>query len=130
MKLLRIWLLVLLAVLVPLRGAIAAAAVCPDGSPHAHSASGKHMHVHGHSEAAGMGHMHVVAAADPAHGAHLDHEGGKCSVCCASCTASANAPTFSLTVVPLEASSSEFPPLTAGVPAFVSEGQERPPRSI
>jgi hypothetical protein len=128
-KLLRILLLVLLAVLVPLRGAIAAAAVCPDGAPHFHSASGKHMHMHGNS-AGGMEHLHAIADVEPAHQAHVEHDSGKCSVCCASCTASANAPTFALTVVPLEASSSKFPPLTAGVPAFVSEGQERPPRSI
>jgi hypothetical protein len=127
MKILRLWLLVLLAVLVPLRGAVAAAAVCPDGATHA--ASNKHLHGHGASTAA-MAHAHVAVTAASAQSAHLDHGGGKCSVCCASCTASANAPTFTWTVVPLDASSSEFPRLTAAVPAFVSESPERPPRSI
>lgn len=127
MKMLRLWLLVLLAVLVPLRGTFAAAAVCPDGVPHA--ASSKPLQGQGAPTAA-MAHAHVGAATASAQGAHLDHGGGKCSVCCASCTASANAPTFTWTVVPLDASSSEFPRLTAGVPAFVSESPERPPRSI
>jgi hypothetical protein len=128
----RIGLLLLLAVLLPLRGALAAALPCPNGAhgaavvvaPHDH-------HRHGTAAVAG-GHLHADAGAGihaaSAHGHH--HDGtGQCHACASCCTAPPMMATFSPRVAPVELPSVSFPTLTASAPSFVSEGQERPPRS-
>ena len=130
MKLLRLCLLLLLAVLLPLRGALAAAAPCAgDGLPvhlgQAH-AQGHAMHHHTH-------HMHHMASADGHGGPHAhDHghdDAAKCNLCASCCSAPPLPPTFSPAVVPLEGVPARFAVLQAPVPAFLAGGQERPPRS-
>jgi hypothetical protein len=116
-KTLRLYILLLLAVLLPVRGAVAAAMMCPpsgSGSPHA---------MHGSGEHAGHHHEHAPS------GAHDHAAGDKCGLCAACCTAAplvGNAPGVS---VPNDLRTAGFPALLAQAPSFVSDGPERPPRS-
>ena len=124
MKLLRICLLVLLAILLPVRGAIAAAVPCAGIGHHAPAeapAAHHHMHATG-----------VVAAASTGHGTHHhDHAGNdKCNLCSSCCSTAPLLLTFLPTVPALDGPSADFPLLQAPAPTFLSDGQERPPRSI
>jgi hypothetical protein len=134
-KLLRIWLLVVLAVLLPLRAAMAVALPCalagvgtPSGTTH-HDAAG---HGHGH----GLG--HAVAAHEhvqhhPGTVALHDHEKAcqdKCNLCSASCSATPLIATFAGVPELRDRASVSFPDLSVPAPSFLSDGQERPPRSI
>jgi hypothetical protein len=123
-KILRIWLLVLLAILLPLRGAIAAALPCEGIG---HRAPVEHAHVHPGMDSAG-----VEAVASHGHGGHHhDHAGvDKCNLCSSCCSTAPLLLTFSPTVAAPDSSSVEFPLLQAPAPTFQSDGQERPPRSI
>jgi hypothetical protein len=115
-KTLRLCILLLLAVLLPVRGAVAAAMMC------APIASGSHHATHGSGEHAGHPH-------GPASGAVHDHAAGdKCGLCAACCTAAplvSNAPDVS---IPSDLRTAGFPALRAQAPSFLSDGQERPPR--
>jgi hypothetical protein len=113
-KRLRLCLLVLLALLLPVRGTMAAALLCPPG--------GTDMQV----EMPADHHAHHGTAADAATPASPD----KCTVCAAYCSA---APLLGspLPMPPShEPAAASFPRLIAPVPSFVSGGPERPPRSI
>jgi len=126
---LRIWLLLVIAVLLPIRGAMAAALPCLNA---AHGAAAVEAH-HGHHHP-GMGvdgeHRHGVASLDVG-SHHHDHAGaGKCNACASCCTAPPMMATFSPGVARLDLPTAPYPVLTASAPSFVSEGQERPPRSI
>jgi len=119
-KNLRIWLLVLLAILLPLRGAIAAAAPCVGTG---HPAPVEHAQMHHHMEAAQIeiGHAHH----------HHDHAGAdKCNLCSSCCSTAPLILTFAPTVAALDGQSADFPLVQAPAPTFLSDGQERPPRSI
>jgi len=123
-KTLRIWLLVLLAILLPLRGAVAAALPCEGIGHHVPAQSA---HVHHHMDA-----VEASAAGLVDHDAHHhDHAGGdKCNLC-ASCCSTAPLPlTFTPTVAALDGPGPDFPLIQAPAPTFLSDGQERPPRSI
>jgi hypothetical protein len=125
-KLLRIWLLVLLAILLPLRGAIAAAVPCADIGHHAPAAAPTtHHHMHATAVAA-------EAAASTGHGTHHhDHAGiDKCNLCSSCCSTAPLLLTFSPTVPALDGPAADFPLVQAPAPTFLSDGQERPPRSI
>jgi len=126
-KLLRIWLLVLLAVLMPVRGAMAAAMLCPpavtsheqahaDGarSPH-HDHDADHQHL-GSDEGTGR-HHHDGSAQD------------KCSLCASCCSMVPLISSFPSIPEPFEATQL-FDDLSVRAPSFLSDGQERPPRSI
>lgn len=128
MKLLRIWLLVLLAALLPIRGAMAAAMLCPPAvGPHGHqSVVGVSSH-HGHEAA----HVHQQATADAA-GAQHHHDGGshdKCSLCASCCSVVPLMSAFVDLPEPFGAAE-RFPELSVPAASFVSDGQERPPRSF
>ena len=124
MKLLRICLLVLLAILLPLRGAIAAAVPCADAGHHAPAGAPP---AHHHMHATG-----VEAAASTDHGTHHhDHAGtDKCNLCSSCCSIAPLLLTFSPTVPALDGPGAHFPLVQAPAPTFLSDGQERPPRSI
>ena len=141
-KLFRAWLLVLLAVLLPVRGAMAVAMGCaPSGTPlpsQVTMVSGDDDH-HGHHRAdAGHGHASVAHDhASPDHSAghdgpedHGKAHSDKCNLCSASCSATplvrevAGVPELN------DPTSTVFPSLAAPAPSFVSDGQERPPRTI
>ena len=130
-KNLRLWLLVLLAVLLPLRGAVAAGMPCPDESspPHHRGAAMAHDH-----HAMG-GHAHAQHAADehaaPAVGHGHDGAGhaDKCNLCAACCSGSALPTSATLRFAAGEANAGVFPEPSSLAPSFVPEGRERPPRS-
>ena len=152
MKMLRVCLLLMLVVLLPWRGAVAAAMLCPPATmPASHGAHGHHdasaapavdgpasvqAEHHAHKEH----HDHTPHMADEAGGALHAHQGhdtppppaadGKCQLCAATCALSTlPAPAPGLPQPPAVAASA-FPPLVAPAPDFLSGGQERPPRSI
>ena len=128
-KLARIWLLVLLAVLLPLRGAMAAAMMCPPpASPHGMSAA---------TQGDARGHHHDMALARAHAGHHGDslrhHENSAvqndcslCAACCLTVPLTAAAPTLP----ERHDGAPSFPELAAPPPSFLSGGLERPPRSI
>lgn len=129
MKSLRVWLLVLLALALPIRGAMAAAMLCAPASGHVHAtASAGHIHEHG-SRGEATGHQH--AAADHGqHGGQTGHDANdKCSFCASCCSATFPvAVTFNMPQAP--PAGAKFPEYRAQVTEFFSGGQERPPRSI
>jgi hypothetical protein len=139
----RIWLLLLLAVLLPTRGAVAAAMLCPAsgsgmqmeqamaGHPASHEAMDQalsHEHPAGHDHMSG--HDSAAETSDDGHPGH-DHAASEaCNACSAYCSLTplvSNLPTL---VEPLDASAVKFFDLSAPPPSFVSDGQERPPRTI
>jgi hypothetical protein len=131
-KLLRIGVLVLLAVLLPVRGAMAATMFCqPAGG--GHDAIGVIDHgaatadpVSGHAPA-DRGHDH----ARHGHGGGTpDHSTqDKCNVCSASCS-SLPLPSASTGIEePSVLASVSYRDLPAPAPTFQSDGQERPPRT-
>lgn len=126
MKLLRVWLFVLLAILLPLRGAIAAALPCTDAGHHAPAAAAP---AHHHMHATGV---EADAAASTGHGTHHhDHAGtDKCHLCSSCCSTAPLLLTFSPTVPTLDGPRVDFALVQAPTPTFLSDGQERPPRSI
>ena len=136
MKILRICLLTLLAVLLPVRGALAVAMACPH-------APANHAHHHGDMHAADPASVlhatlaHVQAEAEAVAGGLHDHQAGHaplathaCASCDACCFTVALRPTFSPTVAALEVAAAPLPPVLARVPARAADGPERPPRSI
>lgn len=134
-KLLRTWLLVLLAVLLPVRGAMAATMLCtPGGGGTVHAAMSamgeaeEHRH-DGHAIAdAGQHHDHAKHDHDDSARDHASHD--KCNVCSSSCS-SPPLPSASVGVEePQALNSVSFPDLSAPPPTFQSGGQERPPRTI
>ena len=138
MRTIRIWLLVLLAVLLPVRGAVAAAMLCPPASadgPSAVAVAGSEMDHHamdGVDHAAHDHADHENAEHDsdaPSSGGH--HDGfGKCNLCCDFCSVTPLLSTLPAVPTPTNLSSASFPALLAPAPSFLSDGQERPPRSI
>jgi hypothetical protein len=130
----RIWLLLLLAVLLPVRGAMAAAMLCPPvgaGTPGEvrlmdHPAPGQH---HPAAEVHGAGHDH--AAHDHASGGQDDGTSSQdsCRLCTAFCSVTPMVSSLPTVVAPLDLSTAAFPHLSAPAPSFVSDGQERPPRT-
>lgn len=129
MKLLRIWLLVLLATLIPVRGAVAAAMLCSAAGPGSQgelrvmdprAAGGVHdaeAQAH-HRHDGGAGHDHKAAQKD------------KCNLCAASCALTPLLSEPAGISEPRDLADVPFPSITAPAPSFLSGGQERPPRSI
>jgi hypothetical protein len=130
-KLLRLCLLLLLVTLLPIRGAVAAAMMCPPtaGAPHAMQASDA-----GHAHGTGHDHVHAADHGHAEHGEH--HEAGagtpqdKCNLCAASCfvTPLVSEP-YAAPPPPMEAAR-VVPQPDAAAASFVAGGPERPPRSI
>lgn len=126
MKILRIWLLLVLAVLIPVRGAIAAAMPCAEEGVRQHAVE---MAVHEHALTMDDAGEHMHDAAVPIH--HHDHDGAdKCNLCASCCSATPMLTTFAPTIAQLDEPAATFPVLQVSALTFMSEGQERPPRSI
>jgi hypothetical protein len=134
----RIWLLVLLAVLLPIRGAVAAAMLCPSGTAGAQTSvamagAGIDHHAAGavdHAAHEHAGHQHAEHHSDAA-GTAGHHDGfGKCNLCCDFCSMTPLLSTLPSIPTPPNLASVSFPALHAPAPNFLSDGQERPPRSI
>jgi hypothetical protein len=142
-KTLRIWLLVLLALLLPLRGAMAAAMLCqPQGGVQGgfgvveHHGAGTAATLpdnvrHGHATHDHVEHGHgALTAQDPERapaGPSTGHEG--CNLCAVFCSLTPLASTpLGLWHPPAQASLNPAP--SAAAASFVSDGEERPPRTL
>ena len=155
MKRLRLWLLVVLAVLLPIRGAVAAAMLCPPmGSgghtqrvitghqpaaaehlaAHEHEHENEHEHEHAHEH----GHGHQQAHEPPPHhhgqAGHHDEQqspsaADECNLCAAFCSVTPVLSSLPTIAVPPRLSTVTFPDLAAPNPSFFSGGQDRPPRT-
>jgi hypothetical protein len=126
-KLVRIWLLVLLAVLLPVRGALAAGMACPNEEE---SRQQMAMHEHGsmrHDHAMMGAHHHDQASV---HDHHAPGHADKCNLCAACCAGAAMAPTVEAVFKPQKPAREVFAAPATPALSFVSGGQERPPRSI
>lgn len=147
-KTIRICLLLLLAVLLPVRGAVAAAMLCPVGGTGTQSevrvdlaASGDRDDAAARHEA---GHRHAVDAPGASHEAHDGHDAhdpghhpddpsdhaDKCNLCAAFCSVTSMPSGTSIVLLSQVDSALRFPAVSAPSPSFVSDGLERPPRSI
>jgi hypothetical protein len=139
-KTFRPWLLLLLAVLLPIRGAMAAGMLCPVGGFGVQAEVRLTQHAHGHeASAAGHEHPHHEVAAQ-GHGAGHDHSGSaspdlsgsaadQCNLCSAFCSVTGLL-SAGVTIAGPQPVSTVFPDLYAPPASFVSDGQERPPRTI
>lgn len=135
-KAVRIWLLVLLAVLLPVRGAVAAAMLCPVGSTGMQNELRMHEHPAGHEALDhGMAHEHGSDDHDHASADH-HHEGqgqgsaDKCNTCSAYCCLTPLVSDLPTLPEPIGSTALKFPRHSFPAPSFLSDGQERPPRSI
>ena len=135
-KTFRLWLLILLAVVLPIRGAAAAAVLCPpmgSGGPqplavvehHPAAAAQRAAGPHDHQQ---LQHHHGPGGHHDQHGSSGTPDAGK--LCAAFCSATPLLSGLPTVAVPLQLSTVTFPALTAPRPSFVSGGQDRPPRTI
>lgn len=141
-KHLRVWLVLLLAVLLPLRAAMAAAILCPaagvgaQGESITHGASHDSGVLH-HGDGAHHHHHGAFHAYSPdGNGAGTVDDGqspgvqDSCNVCSAFCSATPLVGSGPDLAGPRDLADMSFPDLRAPAATFLSGGQERPPRSI
>ena len=130
-RLARLALMFLLAIALPLQGMAAATMIaCGSGSrDHAHAVA------HDHHALDSVG--HADASSHEMHGAH-SHDGKgdladgaphKCSAC-ASCCVGAAVPSQAIAFDTVKLTDRFAPLVARSVPAYVSEGLERPPREF
>lgn len=120
MRIVRVLLLVLLALTLPVRGVMAAAMLCPPPAAavgHAHAGSASHPHAEAVAKAAEH-HHDATAGTDTCN---------LCSACCSVPPVPSAAPALPL---PHDLAGAVFPAYSVPAPSFLSDGQERPPRSI
>ena len=132
MKSFRYWLLVFLAVLLPIKAAMAAAMLCPPAGIgmqgelrvmlQSSDGSGEVRLTHEHSA-----HEHGSAASGD-HGQTGTHD--QCNFCSAFCSVTPLVSGLPLIFAPPAHSAALFPDFSAPPPSFLSDGQERPPRTI
>jgi hypothetical protein len=134
---LRVCFLLLLVVLLPWRGAVAAAMLCPPAlAPGHHSQhaadDGQADHEHHHHVRDHHGDMSDAEApgSPPDHASHDTAQDGTCNLCAATCSVTTLPVHAEGVPAPPEVACTRFPPLAAPVPDFLSSGQDRPPRSI
>jgi hypothetical protein len=136
-KNLRVVILVLLALLLPVRGARAAAMLCPDdGSVPSPPVAVEQVHVAMPAEH-GLHNEQATSLHQPSDGHAPDHDtsvsGGHptaCQVCVSACCLAPLAfapPSVQARVLTISA---VFPALALAIPAVESGGQDRPPRTI
>jgi len=134
-KHLRIFVLVLLSVLLPLRGAVAATMLCAGGAQtqSAATAAGHGHHRmqpdHGRHEHHAAPHGHANNPA-PDTDSSTDAHASTCQFCASGGCVTPIAPPPFAVASPLLPSSVMFPALSAPAAAYFSGGQERPPRTI
>jgi len=136
-KSLRLCFVLLLAVLLPLRGAFAAGLLCPVANHAAPAEARLVQHAHAHADMEGLDHGHqhhqhsaqVHAAGDTQSHSAGHADAGKCNLCCDLCSVTGLAGA-GITVASPPGPAAVFPQLGAPPPSFIAEGEERPPRSI
>lgn len=127
MKTARLCLLILLSLLLPVHGAVAAAMLCPAGSGHETTLNAAVVATDSHV-AAGADHAQHHHEADTG-GGHATAGAEKCNLCCDFCSMTPLLSSPPSIPVPRDLSAPTFPDLLAPAPSFLSDGQERPPRS-
>lgn len=133
MKNARFWLLLLLAALLPIRSAIATAMLCPPAGvgPQTAGVSMNHHGHHGSMEAAGShGHEHAETGHGAAHDGSALTTQDECNLCTAFCSVTPLVGPSPIAFMPHDPTSTAFPAFSAPAPSFLSDGQERPPRSL
>jgi hypothetical protein len=127
-KTVRIAFLLLLAVLLPVRGAVAAAMLCPAGS----AGPQNELHVQDHSSGHDTVTHHHHAGSEQAHdpGGHHGAGADKCNVCSAFCSLTPLVGPPPLLAEPMGFTLIKFSDHSAPPSDFFSDGQERPPRTI
>jgi hypothetical protein len=140
LKTVRICLLLLLAVLLPVRGTVAAVMLCPVPGSDQRTQARLHDHSTAHApsqHAAGIDHSaHDHHGPDHASDPTGDGDGGSvgsadgCNLCSAFCSVPPLLDSRPTTFVLPEADSTPQPARSARAPSFFSDGPERPPRSI
>ena len=116
----RLCFLLLLALLLPIRGAVAAAMLCPVGSGG--------MHGELRVQQPPMDHGH--AAAGHAHdGSHHAAGSDKCTLCAAFCSLTPLMSSVPTLPEPLDLAAVQSSDHGAPPPLFFSDGQDRPPRT-
>jgi hypothetical protein len=128
-KAIRVWLLVLLAVLLPLRGALAAAMLCPVAENGVQVKLQVVAHTYHGSDRQAVEAIHGQGGATANHHSADANSGETCNFCSAFCSVPGLVGAALVLSTP-QLSSPGFPPLYAPPPSFVLDGQERPPRSI
>jgi hypothetical protein len=128
MRRIRTWLLVLLAVLLPIRGVVAAAMLCPVAG------SGMQSEVILHGEKIGHHAEHEPTSHDHGLG-HHDHSGSangsdKCNVCSAFASVTPLVSNLPTPFVAPDAAAAAFPDFSAPATNFLRDGPERPPQRI
>ena len=135
-KTVRIWFLLLLAVLLPIRGAVAATMLCAVGGaavrtelrPSHHPVDHETMdHTIAHDHAAAHDHAGASHHDDSEHGQAASD---KCSTCSAYCSLTPLLGAVPTLVEPLGLAAVKLSDHSAPPPSFLSGGQERPPRAI
>lgn len=123
MKKFRLFVLMLLAMLLPLRGVSAAALLC-EQQPASHAESvAIAVDAHAHDTASMPGHDQ-----DSHDHSHTDFDKGR--HCMSSCSAAPLVSALPTVLAPTLAGTTVFPHVAAPAPTFQSEGQDRPPRRI
>ena len=136
MKQLRILILILLAFLLPVRGAVAAAMLCPAGEDATaaafavgHGQHDRHVHddpgMHADRSAAHTDAGTDAPGGESAAGTHSN----TCHFCASGCCATPLGAAPSAVASPVVTASVTFPALSAPAPAFHSDGQDRTPRN-
>lgn len=123
-KRIRVWLIVVLAMLLPVRGALAAAMPCASLGAHGGAAHAAHGAA-GHADAAHANAGHAQGA----HDAHDDPGGTESCLLCTACCATALVRVVVGVAEPGAAKLDFVEPAAAG-PNFTPDREERPPRSI
>lgn len=134
---LRVVIMVLLALLLPIRGAMAAAILCPaDGSSPSSATAVEQDHIamsaeHGlHDEQAGAHHPLSDGNAANDDTSVSDGQPSACQVCASGCCLTPLACAPPSVQVRVLTTSAFDPALALAIPAFASGGQDRPPRPI
>lgn len=127
----------LLAIALPMQGMAATTMISCGSGPHPHGQAQTDSPEH-HGDVAGHWHSHAAEASSPVtevdhgHGGKSDLAKGtlhKCSACASCCTGVA-VPSHTVAFDSVKLTD-QFSPLAArSVPAYVSEGLERPPRAF
>ena len=138
MKAFRLWLLLVLVVLLSVRGAVAAAMLCNVAGSGVQAEVTAVEHPLGHHQANqamahdhGSDHGHAGAAADAPSDPQGHHDVGsdKCNLCSAYCSLTPLVGAVPALAEPLDLTAAQLAAPTSPAPSFVSDVQERPPRT-
>ena len=120
--------------LLPIRGAVAATMLCPEGAATDTAAVVAQHERHGmhadHEMHAGNAASHHHASADAPNDSSSGEHPTTCHYCASGCCMASIVGTVPSVGQPALTSSVTFPALATPVAAFHSDGQDRPPRTI